>query len=146
MYAFASSEYGHLASRRVGVSAQAAFAFMSDPSLLGQWSLGCFAARPAGGDDGARQGVSLFGTGGAHVRIEPLPDLAMIRYWVGEPGALVPRISAFVSPFSDDECVVSMLALRTAEMGDQRWASLCRTHETELDLIKSQMETGFRMS
>lgn len=144
MYAFASSEYGHLASRRVGVSAQAAFAFMSDAGLLGQWSLGCFAARPAGDGD-AHRGVSLFGTGGAHVRIEPLPDLAMIRYWVGEPGAMVPRISAFVSPFSGEECVVSMLALRTAEMGDQRWTSLCRTHETELDLIKSQLETGFRM-
>lgn len=139
------SEYTHVASRRVAVSCNAAFAFMSDPALLGQWSLGCFQTQQVG-DSNVFKGLSLFGTGGTHVRIEPLPDLSMIRYWVGAPDALVPRISAFITPFSDQDCIVAMLAVLTPGMDGERWASLCRTHETELDLIKSQLETNFRLS
>lgn len=134
--------FGHQATRHVAVSVEQALSFMSQPQRLGQWSLGCFNVQVD--ETGLIVGESLFGQGKAYVRIEALNELGLIRFWVGgQPDCLSPRILATVVAYDASSCLVSLIAYRQPEMADARWLQLMRTHETELDLIKAQLETNY---
>lgn len=139
-------EFGHQATRCVKVETQAAFSFLSDPQCLGQWSLGCFNVEVLDKEQRLLTGHSLFGRGQAYVRIEPLESLGLIRFWVGASAeALIPRILATVVPYDEQHCLVSLITYRQPGVEEARWEELMRTHETELDLIKAQLETGFSL-
>lgn len=135
--------FGHQATRHVNITAEQALAFLSHPQRLGQWSLGCFNVQVD--ESGLIFGESLFGQGHAYVRIETLGELGLIRFWVGgQPDRLSPRILATVVAYDSDSCLVSLIAYRQSDMTEARWQQLMRTHETELDLIKAQLESNYR--
>ena len=84
-----------------------------------------------------------------YLKIQPYKQIGLIDYLLGsEPDALVARIFVRVVAGSnlggvDDECGLTMTALRTKDMDDLRWNSLIAAHVVELDLIKSAIETGY---
>jgi hypothetical protein len=43
---------------------------------------------------------------------------------------------------SDDFCVLTLIAWRTASMNDERWRRLKASHEFEVVLIKNLLESG----
>lgn len=136
--------YAHMATRQVLASAARAFAFLSDPVLLGRWSLGCFDTE-ASGLDGIHTGISLFDGGRGWFRVVPDDERLEVAYLVGAPDDLVHRISARIVPgerigYPATTCLVSLMAWRPAEMDDTRWERLCVAHETEILLIKAQIE------
>ena len=138
----------HSAAALVAVPAVEAFDFLADPLRLGEWSLGCMATRPTD-TPGTYAGTSLFdGSEGFFAR-EADSERLLVDYRVGPADAMRPRIMARVTPGpvlgrSPRECVVTLVAWRTADMSDERWARLCATHEVEVHLIKAQIESRRR--
>jgi hypothetical protein len=134
----------HTASATVAVGARRAFAFLADGVSLGRWSLGCFETKAAG--DGVFVGHSLFDGKAFYVGIDPAEAELVVTYRVGsQPDRLAPRITAKVVPLEPDSaagelCRVSLIAERTPDMTDERWRQLAVIHETEILLIKSQLE------
>lgn len=139
-------ELSHCASAACRVSAERAFAFLADPGRLGAWALGCWGATPV--DDATVRGTSLFDGVESVVRVSPDPERLVVDYLVGGgEGALRPRITARIVRggdlgLGDDVCVVTLLAWRTAEMDDERWARLVAAHETEVLLVRGLLERG----
>ncbi|WP_293853237.1 hypothetical protein [uncultured Alsobacter sp.] len=138
----------HCATAHVMAEADAAFRFMADPIALGGWSLGCMRTRPDG-DDGLHTGESLFDGGRGWFRIQADPERLTVDYGLGTPQALAWRIAAQVvrperCALPAGTCYVSLIAWRPAGMADERWRRLCSAHETEILLIKAQIESGYR--
>ena len=132
---------------RIARPADDVFAFMADPEKLGQWALGAW--NGAVDDTGLIRAHSIRDGASICVWIEPHRDVGLIDYHVGKtPDQLYPRIFARVVSGTllggtDNEAGLIMMALRTDDMDDIRWASLIATHAVEVDLIKSAIETGF---
>lgn len=142
------SSLSHCVTAHVRADAEAAFRFLADPIALGGWSLGCMRTRPEG-DDGLHTGESLFDGAQGWFRIASDPARLAVDYGVGMPDALKWRIAAQVlRPEACDlppgTCYVSLIAWRPAGMTDERWRRLCSAHDTEILLIKAQIETGYR--
>jgi hypothetical protein len=138
----------HCTTALVQADAEAAYHFLADPIALGGWSLGCMHTRPDG-DDGLHTGESLFDGGQGWFRITADPDRLAVDYGVGTPQALKWRIAArVVRPEACDlpagTCYVSLIAWRPSGMAEERWRRLCFAHETEILLIKAQIESGYR--
>jgi len=139
----------HSATCRVGERAVTAFAFLSDPMALSRWSLGCMDLVDVG--DGVFMGRSLFDGGQGWLSIDADSRLLLVDYHVGDRERREPRISARVIPgpvcgLGDSVCTVTLTAWRSASMNDERWSRLCASHEAEIWLIKSQIETRHRQS
>ncbi len=132
-----SQTWAHQASRRIERPAQVVLDYMADLDALGRWSLGCFATESV--EPGLVVGTSLFDGGRTHVSLEVLPEVSLIRYWVGSANQRTPRISAMVQALDEQSCILIMLATRSADMDENRWLRLQRCHETELDLIQAQL-------
>lgn len=136
----------HSASIEVDRPADAAFAFMADGIRQGSWALGSWDRRAVG--DGVFEGTSLFSGDKTYVRIRTDPANLLILYDLGasaDVAAMTPRIMARIVPgamlgMAADACVVSLLAWRGAAMSDRRWYQLCVSHETEMLMIKHQIE------
>ncbi|MCB1410919.1 MAG: hypothetical protein KDK22_16075, partial [Rhodobacteraceae bacterium] len=95
---------------------------------------------------GVFRGQSLFDGSDAHVEIHPNPALGLIDFAVGSADTRVPRIWIRVAAggplgFGADTCVVGMGAWRAATTTDDIWARTRTSHETEIRLIKAQLET-----
>jgi hypothetical protein len=138
----------HCATAHVEAAAEVAFRFLADPVALGGWSLGCMQTRPDGAD-GLHTGISLFDGAQGWFRIDADPVRLTVVYAVGTPGTLKTRISARVTPAAACDlpagtCYVSMIAWRPAGMPADRWRRLCSAHDTEILLIKAQIESGYR--
>ncbi|MBV1693237.1 MAG: SRPBCC family protein [Hyphomicrobiales bacterium] len=141
------TDYAHALTALVDVPAAAAFAFLIDPAALSRWSLGCMDLVDVGG--GVYTGRSLFDGGQGWLSIEAVPLRLLVDYHVGTLERRVPRISARVLPgavcdLGEGACYVTLTAWRPATMSDERWRRLCATHETEIWLIKAQMESARR--
>jgi hypothetical protein len=139
-----SDSLSYSVSLEVSVPADEAFRYLSDPEMLGRWSLGCFGTEPAG--EGLFKGTSLFDGLEAWFRIEGDPKRFLIDYHVGGPEEQVPRISTRVIPGplygrDGEHCIVTMTAWRTTDMSDHRWQRLCASHDAEIFLIQAQLET-----
>ena len=139
-------DHAHIASALVAVPADFAFGRLADAGFVGGWSLGSMGLTEVAA--GIYRGVSMFDGSIAHVDIRPQPDLGLIDYGVGTLEARMPRIFIRVTPGpvlgrGMGECLVTMTALRAAGADDARWARTCTTHETEILLIKSQLEAAF---
>ena len=135
----------HTASARVDVPADAAFAFLVDPAALSRWSLGCMDLVAVG--NGVYTGRSLFDGGQGWLSIDSDRTRLLVDYHVGTLDKREPRISARVVPgpvcgLGENACYVTLTAWRPAAMVDDRWQRLCATHDAEIWLIKSQLESG----
>jgi len=138
----------HCVTAHVAAEADAAFRFLADPLALGGWSLGCMRTRPDG-TDGLHTGESLFDGAQGWFRIDADPDRLTVDYAVGRAEALRTRISARVLrpealELPRGSCYVTLVAWRPAAMPADRWRRLCAAHETEILLIKAQIESGYR--
>ena len=134
----------HHTAIRVAVPADFAFDKLSDAAFVGGWSLGSMGLQPVGA--GVFRGQSLFDGSDAHVEIHPNPALGLIDFAVGSADTRVPRIWIRVAAggplgFGADTCVVGMGAWRAATTTDDIWARTRTSHETEIRLIKAQLET-----
>ena len=143
----APQDPGHAVSARLDVPADTAFAFVSDPIALGGWSLGCMNTAPVPGAPGIYAGRSLFDGSETRFAIAADPDRRIVDFLLGEPGAMVPRISIRVVPaevcgLDPAQCLVTMSAWRGTDMDDTRWQQLCACHEAEIHLIRSQCEAA----
>jgi hypothetical protein len=131
----------HTATATIGVTAEEAFAFMTDGHCVGRWALGSFGTEALG--DGIFVGHSLFDGKALYLRCEGNPSGLAVTYHVGsQPDRLTPRISARVtrSEAAREQCQVALIAKRTPEMTDERWRNLTVVHETEILLIKALLE------
>ncbi|MCI5074098.1 hypothetical protein [Oricola sp.] len=137
----------HSVSAEVGVAAEAAFRFLCDPLALGAWSLGCMNTRPDETGNGIYIGRSLFDGSQTRFSISADTERLTIDYLLGNPGAMVPRISTRVVPakiceLDAGQCCVTMTAWRPRSMDDARWHQLCACHEAEILLIRAQCEAA----
>lgn len=142
------SSLSHIATTKIAVSPDAAFEFLTDPIQLGRWSLGCMNAEQSFIPN-VYLGHSLFDGSPAFFEIRSDRTSWGIVYHVGNEEKRIPRIAAQVVPpevcgLPGDQCLVSLIAWRTATMTDERWERLCATHEAEIILIRDQCETAAR--
>ena len=134
----------HCATAVCAAAADVAFDYLADPSHLGTWALGCWDAEPAG--ERTVRGISLFDASTTFVRADPDPDRLGVDFAVGAgPDELVHRISARVIPgallgHGEHRSIVTLLAWRTADMADERWARLVASHEAEILLLQARIE------
>ena len=138
-----SSSLSHCVTTQVDVPASIAFAFLTDPTRLGHWALGCMRTRPTD-EPGVYTGYSLFDNSQSWFSIDAHPGLCLVDYKVGSIGALIHRISARViagpnAGLSAGQCLVTLMAWRPAGMEDSRWRRLCVSHEAEILLIREQI-------
>ncbi|MBW2064615.1 MAG: hypothetical protein JRJ03_06730 [Deltaproteobacteria bacterium] len=129
----------------IAVKAERAFRYLADPEKLGRWALGCFDTKPAG-EKVLFKGRSLFDGSETFVRIETDESRLLIDYHVGDPERQVPRIFTRVVPgpnYGSDpgHCLVIMTAWRTRDMSEARWKRLCASHDAEILMIQTQLET-----
>lgn len=139
-------EHAHLASALVRVPADFALGRLADAAFVGGWSLGSMGLREVA--PGVYRGVSMFDGSAAHVDIRAQGALGLIDYGVGTAEARMPRIFIRVTPgvvlgHGAGECLVTLTALRAAGSEADRWARTCTTHETEILLIKAQLESAW---
>ncbi|MEZ5825394.1 MAG: hypothetical protein R3C97_11865 [Geminicoccaceae bacterium] len=139
-------ERAHIASARVAVPAERAFAYLRSIDAFRHWSLGCLETVERG--DGIWQGRSLFDGSATFCRLEVDESRLTIDFHVaGSPESLRPRISARViggEVLDEDHhsCLITLVAYRSAGMNDERWQQLRATHECEIRLIRAQLEKG----
>jgi hypothetical protein len=138
------SAEAHAATCLVQVAAITAYEFLADPAALSRWSLGCMDLVEVG--NGIYTGRSLFDGGHGWLSIDGDPSRLLIDYHVGTLEKRDPRISVRIIPgpvcgFGQDACYVTLIAWRTASMSDERWQRLCASHDAEIWLIKSQVES-----
>jgi len=130
----------HRTSAVSAVPARAAFRFLRDGRRLGRWALGCFGARRIA--PGLFRGRSLFD--GEVLYVRPVGDEKnlVVHYFVGTSRkALVARAWTRVQKLGPRRCRVSLVAQRVREMPLARWKRLMVTHEVEVLLIASLLES-----
>ena len=144
----ATSPNAHLASARVNVPANYAIKEATRPESLGRWALGSMDLRPTE-KTGVFRGTSLFDCSESLVEIVPNLEQWLVDYRVGPEGARLPVVSIRVFPAeslggSGEACLVALLAWRGWQVSDERWARTCTTHETEILLLKAQLEASWK--
>ena len=138
----------HATARLCNAPASRALAHLSTAAGFSRWNLGLSNCREVA--PGLFTGMSLFDGSTGWVRVALWPDLEAVDYHVGpSPEHLVPRIHSRVISgesfgYAEGTCLVSLLAWRPADMSEERWQRLVRTHETEMDLIQAQLGTQAR--
>ena len=136
--------FGHCTTELVNVAAQRAFDFLTDPLLVGTWSLGCMRTQ-APAIAGPYTGFSLFDDSQVWLDIKAHREMLLIDYLVGAADQLRPRISirlvaAETCDLDATQCYVSLMAWRPSGMQQDRWSQLCAAHEAEIWLIKARLE------
>lgn len=141
-----SEALSHITSITVERSAAEVFDFMADPEKLHRWSFGTWATEIAA--DGLVTGTSIFDGAKILVRIDADRQRLSIGYRLGsDPANLVPRILVRVVPgqhlgLGAEQCVLTFIAWRAAQMDGGRWRRLTAAHEFEVVLIKNLIENG----
>ena len=140
----ADDGHAHIASARIARPATVALAFLTDPQNLASWAL------TRGGveilSDDLVKGIATGDGSDVYVRIlNPVASDAVYYLVGGDPDSLVPRIMVQVmaGPYlqaGDNSCVVSLLAWRSDDWGDDRWQALVEAHETEILQIRDLIE------
>jgi hypothetical protein len=138
-----TSELVHSVSSLCAAPPDHAFAYLTDPLRLGEWSLGCSDTRSEGG---IIRGTSLFDGAETVVRMIPVPEHRIVDFEVGaDPAHLVRRISARVVSGDDlggdaRSSLVMLSAWRPQSMDDDRWRRLVVAHEAEILLLRHGIE------
>lgn len=136
----------HTVASPCAVAADRAFAYVSSPTRVGEWALGCWDAVPAAG--GVVRGTSLFD--GAESFARPIVDAErlVVDFEVGDdPAELVRRISVRVVPGDQlgepaATSLVTLTAWRVRSMDDERWRRLVVAHEAEILLLRHRIESA----
>jgi hypothetical protein len=142
-----STNLCHSVTVAIAVAQRVAFAYLSDPLKLGNWTLGSADTKPAA-SEGLVEGRSLFDGSRSLNRLDSDPKRGIIDYYVGtRPKQLTMRISARVLDgesfgMGSDCCLVTLLAWRPVGMDKTRWHRLCTSHEVEILLAKAQLESA----
>jgi hypothetical protein len=137
----------HTASAVVAVPAERAFAYLSDGLRQGDWTLGSWNRRRL--PDGTFAGTSLFDGRETFVRIDPEPELGLVRYSVGRSrDALRPLVWARVVPgpsagLGESECIVTLMTWRPADGDDAVFERTRHAFFAEIQMIKGRLELGF---
>jgi len=134
----------HATARVCKAGVQAALHHLSSADGMSRWNLGMFdtTQRP----DGLLTGVSLFDGRRAYARADIDSAKGLVTYRIGaDPAVLLPRIQAQVLEgaalgYEAGQIMVCLQTWRLEDMDDARWQRLTATHETEIDLIKAQLE------
>ncbi len=135
--------FSHATARLCQSTVTRAMAHLTTAGGMARWNLGMADCREA--QPGLFTGTSRFDGATAWVRVSPVAGLTAVDYHVGaSPEHLLPRIHARVVDGGQlghgaGSCVVTLLAWRPADMSDDRWARLMATHETEIELIRAQL-------
>lgn len=142
----ADSAIVHVAAAEVAVPADYAFDRLSDAAFVGGWSLGSMGLVPHDGD--VFVGTSLFDRSQAFVEIHPVQKLGLIDYSVGSAKHREPRIYIRITDagtlgWKAGRSIVALHAIRGGAAAPERWAQTCTAHETEILLIKAQLERAF---
>ncbi len=130
-------------ARWCAVDVAAALAHLGSASGMARWNLGLWNCREV--EPGLFTGESLFDGATGWVRVQTDAQRGVIVYLVGsDPQALSPRIRASVIAgpllgYADGSCVIALEAWRTAGVTDARWLRLVQTHDTEIELICTQL-------
>lgn len=138
----------HATARLCKASCAQALAHLSTQAGMSRWILGLWNCREI--TPGLFTGESLFDGGIGWVRVVVDAARAQVDYLVGAtPETLVPRIRANVIDgallgHAGGTCLVTLEAWRTGDMSDERWARLMHTHETEIELLRAQLEAAPR--
>lgn len=140
------SDHSHTTSALVSVPHGFALERLLAAEFVGGWALGSMDLRHVA--DGVWCGRSLFDGTETHVEIVPHPTLGLIDYAVGSADSRAALIYIRVTPgatlgHGSECCLVSMHAMRAKATNDDRWTRTCTAHETEILLIKTQLERAF---
>ncbi len=133
----------HATARLCAGSPAQVIAHLSTAPGMSRWILGLWNCRET--QPGLFTGDSLFDGATGWVRVQVDAARGLVDYLVGAtPESLLPRIRASVIAgeslgHAPGTCVVTLEAWRTGDMGDERWARLTHTHETEIELIRAQL-------
>ncbi len=136
----------HVASAICIAPAERVFAHLTSAPGMSRWCLGmteCIEVSP-----GLLLGRSLFDGSSAYARIDADALRLTVDYYCGgSPESLAPRIHGRVVRgaslgYADDRCMATLLAWRPAGMSDERWWRLKASHETEILLVREQLESG----
>ena len=136
----------HTATLPITVPAIEAFEFLTDTEMMGRWAFGAWGLKPAGNDTFV--GKSLYEDLEVYCRLKANRELLQVDYEVGEdPARLVPRIISRVIPGEHIDrgagnCLLSLVAWRSADAGDERWRLTCASHEAEIFRIRHLIESG----
>jgi len=136
----------HSVTALIDAPAELTFAFLCDPVQVGNWALSSMQAQPTE-TPGIYSGCSLFDRAQNHFAVTPHPEMLVVEYRVGPPGALTPRIRAQVIRaesvgLAPTNCYLTLTAWRPADMPAARWSRLCAAHNVEIWLIKEQVEAA----
>ena len=140
----ADDGHAHITSARVARSASDALAFLTNPDNLKSWALTRGDVEILAPD--LVKGVATGDGSDVFVRIQQPEGSDAVYYRVGgDPDNLAPRIMVQVMAgphinADDNQCVVSMLAWRSAAWDDARWSALVDAHEAEIHVIKKLIE------
>jgi len=134
----------HAVARLCRARVPQALALLSTAAGLARWNLGLWHTQEQA--PGWLSGSSLFGGGRGLAQVQVDATRGWVDYRVGSDAQhLVPRIQARVQPgaelgYTEDRCIVTLMAWRSADMDDARWRRLCATHEVEIDIIRAELE------
>jgi hypothetical protein len=140
------SDLIHASARLCNASVPRALEHLSTQHGMSRWNLGLRQCREV--EPGLFRGESLFDGGVGWVRVTVDAGRGRVEYGVGRSAdALVPRIHAEVIDgarlgHAAGTCLVTLHAWRPGGMSDERWQRLVHTHETEIELIRAQLEAA----
>jgi len=136
----------HSASIEVPVSAEAAFAFMSDGLKQDHWALGSLNRRALG--DNLFVGQSSFDGADLYVKIQSYAELLLVDYLTGhDPNRLLPAVEARIrrGEWLGRDPSVSVITLtlwKWASATDEDWRLHYHLWRTEMHLIKGALVRG----
>ena len=140
----------HSTAVKIACAADVAFDYLSDANRLQTWALTqCDVTAQGHGLVSAR---SRLNDSIMWVAIDADAKRCTVDYQVGPiRDTLAPIIMARVIPGADlgeskELCIVSMFAWRSAAMDDARWRRLIASHEWEIVLLQSLIESQARSS
>ena len=132
---------------RIARPANEVLEFVANPQNLSLWSFGTWAVDIDA--TGLVRGASIKDGSVTFVRIDPHHELGLVDYHIGpdadelQPRIFIRVVAGPVFGGGENECGLTMTALRSAGMADARWNGLINTHAFEVDLIRSALETGY---
>lgn len=142
-----SWEIAHTSSILVAAPADIAFGFMSDGLKQSRWALGSW-DRKVYRDD-IFVGTSLFNNNDLFVRLVSDPKLRLVDYYCGvDPDDLRHLVEARIIPgetlgFGADNSAVILTTWREANISDQEWEVTYHVWQTEIQLIKGNIEREY---
>lgn len=130
----------HKVEARMSVSADTAFAYLSDAHNLVHWTFG--AMRPLEVHRDRCRSRSLLTGAMLDIAIAALPEERAVEFrsWHQDRAhALI--IRAIVTPSDERMCTICLEVLRPPDLEDEEWRLTCLAHELEIHILRNRLET-----